>query len=180
MLSFFGSHTRSYALDYLIKAISEMDQSKLFIAFVGEGNYKDELIRLADDLHISKDSYSFLPSINKRAIPSLLYMCDASYVGAIKNKMFRFGIGMNKLFDAMMGGKPILYAVDAPNNFIKKYDCGVSVEAENVEELKKGFETLLLLDKGSRKTLGKNGREAVLNNYTYKVLSEQFLCEIMN
>lgn len=178
VLVFFGSHTKSYSIDYLIHAISEMNQSKLFVAFVGEGNYKTELIKLAEEYRISQDCYQFLPAINKQAIPSLLDMCDASYVGAIKNKMFRFGIGMNKLFDAMMGGKPILYAVDAPNNFIEEYQCGVSVEAENVEALKVGLEKLLCMDENSRQSLGQNGRNAVLNNFTFEVLADKFLSEI--
>ena len=178
VLVFFGSHTRSYSIDYLIHAISQMDQSQLFVAFVGEGNYKTELIKLAEEYRISQDCYQFLPAINKQAIPSLLDMCDASYVGAIKNKMFRFGIGMNKLFDAMMGGKPILYAVDAPNNFIEEYQCGVSVEAENVEALKSGLEKLLCMDENSRQSLGQNGRNAVLNNFTFEVLADKFLREI--
>lgn len=178
VLVFFGSHTRSYSIDYLIHAISEMEQSRFFIAFVGEGNYKNELIKLAKEYRISQDCYQFLPAINKQAIPSLLDMCDASYVGAIKNKMFRFGIGMNKLFDAMMGSKPILYAVEAPNNFVKEYQCGVSVEAENIAELKKGLEMLLCMDEHERKLLGQNGKNAVLKYFTYPVLADKFLREI--
>ena len=175
VLGFFGSHTRSYSIDYLIKALAEVEQSQLFVIFVGEGNYKEELIKLAKELNISNDCYRFLPSINKKAIPSLLNACDASYVGAIKNRMFRFGIGMNKLFDAMMGGKPILYAVDAPNDFVKEYACGISVPAEDVEALRKGIETLLNMDTSIREKMGKNGRQAILNNFTYPVLAEKFI-----
>ncbi len=175
VLGFFGSHTRSYSIDYLIKALAEVDQSKIFVMFVGEGNYKEELIKLAKEQKIPHNCYSFMPSINKKAIPSLLKACDASYVGAIKNRMFRFGIGMNKLFDAMMGGKPILYAVEAPNDFVKEYDCGISIPAEDVDALKEGIEDLLRMDNNTRERLGKNGRVAVLNNFTYPVLAEKFI-----
>lgn len=175
VLVFFGSHTRSYCLDHLIKAASKIDPSKLFIAFVGEGNYKDELKAMAEEMGLDKDSYAFLPSVNKKAIPSLLMASDASYIGAIKNRMFRFGIGMNKLFDAMMGGKPILYAVDAPNDFAKDYDCGISVPAEDVEALKCGIEELINMSPDELKRLGDNGHDAVLNNFTYPVLAEKFL-----
>ncbi|MCR5061635.1 MAG: glycosyltransferase family 4 protein [Saccharofermentans sp.] len=175
VLVFFGSHTRSYCLDHLIKAASKIDPSKLFIAFVGEGNYKDELKAMAEEMGLDKDSYAFLPSVNKKAIPSLLIASDASYIGAIKNRMFRFGIGMNKLFDAMMGGKPILYAVDAPNDFAKDYDCGISVPAEDVDALKNGIEELINMSPDELKRLGDNGHNAVLNNFTYPVLAEKFL-----
>ena len=178
VLAFFGSHTRSYSLDYLVRALAEIDQSRVFAVFVGEGNYKNELEKLANELSIDKDAYAFLPGINKKAIPSLLEMSDASYVGAIKNKMFRFGIGMNKLFDAMMGDKPILYAVDAPNNFVEEYNCGISVPAENVEELKKGLLELLKMDNQQRSEMGNNGHQAVINHFSYPILANKFISEI--
>ena len=180
VIGFFGSHTRSYSIDYLINALQLMDQSKVFAVFVGEGNFKDELITLAEELGISKDAYRFLPAINKKAIPSLLRSIDASYVGAFKNNMFRFGIGMNKLFDAMMGSKPILYAVDAPNNYVKEYNCGISVPAENVNELKNGLESLMQMDEAERIALGQNGRNAILESFTYPKLAEKFLNGVLN
>ena len=175
VLTFFGSHTKSYALDYLLKALAKVNQSKIFVLFVGSGTYKDYLITLAKELNIDKDAYSFLPPINKNAIPSLIQACDASYVGAIKNRMFEFGIGMNKLFDAMMGGKPLLYAVNAPNDFAKQYDCGISVQAEDVLALKMGIETLLSMDEDTRKQMGDNGHKAILENFTFPVLAKKFL-----
>lgn len=178
VIGFFGSHTRSYSIDYLIKALGMAEQSKLFVAFVGEGNYKEDLRNLAGKLKISKDAYCFLPSINKKAIPSLIHLCDASYVGAIKNKMFRFGIGMNKLFDAMMGGKPILYAVDAPNDLVKEYNCGISVQAEDATALMDGINRLMEMDKSERDRLGQNGKMAIVKEFTYPVLSEKFLEEV--
>lgn len=178
ILSFFGSHTRSYSLDYLIRALAEIDQAKIFAAFIGEGNYKNELIRMAKDLKIDEEAYSFLPGINKRAIPSLIKASDASYVGAIKNRMFRFGIGMNKLFDAMMGGKPILYAVDAPNNLIEEYHCGISVPAENVEELKNGLVKLIEESEAERKQAGENGHKAIMERFVYPVIAKAFINSI--
>ena len=173
IIAFFGSHTRSYSIDYLLKALAEIDQSGIFAIFVGEGNYKEELISLAKNLRIDENAYAFLPGINKKAIPSLLQQVDASYVGAIKNRMFRFGIGMNKLFDAMMGAKPILYAVDAPNDMVKDYECGISVNAENVEALKEGL--IQLINADNRKIMGENGRKAVIDNFTYPILAKRFL-----
>lgn len=178
VLVFFGSHTRSYSLDYLVRALSEMDQSRIFAVFVGEGNYKNELEKLAKELSIDREAYIFLPGINKKAIPSLLEMSDASYIGAIKNRMFEFGIGMNKLFDAMMGARPILYAVDAPNDFVREYHCGISIPAENVSELKNGLIALMDQTEEERHQAGENGRKAVLERFVYPVIAEHFISSI--
>ena len=179
ILVFFGSHTRSYSLDYLVRALAEIDQSRVFVAFVGEGNYKNELEKLAKELSIDRNAFAFLPGINKKAIPSLLKLSDASYIGAIKNRMFKYGIGMNKLFDAMMSGKPILYAVDAPNDFVKEYHCGISVPAEDVSELKNGLIELMNKSEDERQQAGENGRKAVLERFIYPVIAKKFISSIV-
>lgn len=89
--------------------------------------------------------------------------------------MFRFGIGMNKLFDSMMSGKPLLYAVAAPHDLAVEYDCGISVEAENVEALRDGIMMLLSLSKEELNRMGQNGHRAVMENFNYKVLAKKLL-----
>lgn len=175
VFTFFGSHTRSYSLDYFLDAVSMCDQSKVFACFVGDGNYKQVLIEKAESLNLQKSCYAFLPPIEKRAIPTLLELSDVSYVGAIRNRMFRFGIGMNKLFDSLMGGIPILYAVDAPNNMIEAFSCGISVCAENSQELAVGIKTFLAMDKDELARMGANARDAAIQNFTYSVLAKKFL-----
>lgn len=175
IILFFGSHTRSYSLDYLLQAAAKIRNSSIFLLFVGEGNYKEELIQLASTLGLAKDSYVFLPAVLKKSIPTLISQCDVSYVGAIKNKMFRFGIGMNKLFDAMMGGKPILYAVDAPNNMVEENKCGISVPSEDSDALASAITRFLQMPPEEREQMGRNGRKAVLENYTYDILAAYFI-----
>ncbi len=168
IVCFFGSVTRSYAVDYLINAKNKLGDDRIALVIVGEGNQKEELKQLAGE-----DIY-FLPRIPKTSIPKLLESVDCNYVGALNNDMFRFGICMNKLFDSMMSGKPILYAVEAPNNFIKDYKCGVSVKAEDIDALADGLEQMVNLSVAEREQMGKNGRNAVLNNYSYEKIAEQF------
>lgn len=175
IIGFFGSHTRSYNLDTLIYAMTKCDQKKIFVVFLGSGIFKNELIKLAEDLHIDKKSYVFLDPISKRAIPSFTRLLDACYVGAINNKMFKFGIGMNKLFDSMMSGKPLLYAVNAPNNFANEYECGISVPPEDVDALANGINKMLNLSDKELEKKGQNGRKAVIEHYNYEVIASQFI-----
>ena len=167
---FFGSITKSYAIDYLLEATKMLNDSRVAVVIVGEGNQKQELIEKCKD----REDVFFLPKISKMSIPSLLENVDCCYVGALRNNMFRFGICMNKLFDSMMSGKPILYAVDAPNNFIVDYNCGISTEAENSSALAEALRRMLSLSVEEREQMGKNGRQAVLEHFTYQQLAEQF------
>ena len=171
VICFFGGHAKFYAISYLIQAIQELDNRQVCLLCVGKGPQKAELERMAQP---NKDNIYFYPEIPKKAIPILLKNVDALYVGAMQNRVFRFGICMNKLFDSMMSGKPILYAVDAPNNYIKDFKCGVSVEPENVEALKAGITALCGMSEEERCKMGENGHEAVIRHFTYKELAKEF------
>jgi len=170
VICFFGSVNASYAIDNLIRAKQILEDSSIAIVIIGEGNQKDDLKVLSG----KDEGIRFLSRISKTAIPTLTENIDCCYVGALKNDMFRFGICMNKLFDSMMSGKPILYAVEAPNNFIKDYECGISVEAENVEALADGIRKMAEMSDSEREKMGRNGRAAVLEHFTYKQLAAQF------
>ena len=171
IICFFGSITKSYSIDYLIEALRKIDNSNIALVIVGEGNYKEEIIRQTEDL----DYVFVLDKINKAEIPTLLDNIDCCYVGALRNDMFRFGICMNKLFDSMMSGKPLLYAVEAPNNFVEDYGCGISVAAEDSDALAEGINKLLACSDEQRAVMGSNGRKAVIEHYTYEKLAKQFI-----
>ena len=172
IICFFGSHTKSYALSYLIDAIKEIKNENVGAIFVGDGMDKSKLMKYAEGW---ENQIQFLPSIKKNCIPNLLKNIDSIYIGAVNNRMLRFGICMNKLFDDIMSGKPILYAVDAPNNYIKEFKCGVSVIPENVEDLANGIKKLLEMNEIDRKKMGMRGRKAVVENFNYYILALRFL-----
>ena len=170
VICFFGSVNISYSIDYLIEAGTKLNDPKIVLVIVGEGNQKKELMEKTK----GREDVIFLPKISKTAIPTLMDNIDCCYVGALHNDMFRFGICMNKLFDSMMSGKPILYAVEAPNNFITEYQCGISVKAEDVDALADGISTMLALSPEEREQMGRNGKAAVLDHFTYEKLAKQF------
>lgn len=170
LLCFFGSHTKSYAIEYLIDAVKQFSPEQVGLVLVGNGTDKKELQKRSGE----SPNIQFLEPVPKKYIPSLLEMMDGIYVGAVKNRMLRFGICMNKLFDAMMSGKPILYAVDAPNNYIREFDCGISVPPEDTEELICGIKKFVSMPEEDRQAMGKRGKQAVLTHFTYDVLAEKF------
>lgn len=170
IICFFGSITKSYAIDYLLEAVSQLSNPSIAIVIVGDGNQKEELVKR----YSNRDGVFFLPKISKKAIPTLMENIDCCYVGALHNDMFRFGICMNKLFDSMMSGKPILYAVEAPNNFIEEYQCGITIKAEVVDALSEGISKLLSMKDLDRLQMGTNGRNAVLKHFTYEKLAQAF------
>jgi len=172
IICFFGSITNYYALPELIKAVQKLDNPNIAVVLIGEGVYKEYLMRLASKKEAS--NILFLNKIPKKQIPEMLKHIDALYVGGTENTVFKYGICMNKLFDSMMSGKPVIYAVDAPNNYIEEYRCGISVRAGDVDDLARGIDDLYKMTDEEKKVLGDNGHQAVLNNFTYTKLARKF------
>lgn len=172
IILFFGSITRGYALDLLVRAVQECAGSGAVAVFVGDENdYALELKKLARNT--CDDQVFFLPKVPKKAVPLLLEEADALYVAAA-GEVTKYGISMNKLFDSMMSGRPILYAVDAPNNYIRQFRCGVSVTSGSARALAEGIRQLVQLPRAEREQMGHNGKKAVMRYFTYEKLASRF------
>lgn len=173
VIVFFGTISKSYALNYLIKALQKLNNEKIAAVIIGDENSYQKHLRELSQKQLA-DNFIFLPKVSKLAVPNLLKEADALYVASVASWVMQFGISMNKLFDSMMSGKPIIYAMGAPNNYIKEYNCGISVEPENIEALARGIEEMFFLSVEERKKLGENGHNAAINHFTYEKLGEKF------
>lgn len=171
-LCFFGSLHKTYNLDMLINAVKKLDSKRIAVTFIGPGMDRKELETMCIGFD---DTFRFFDPISKKAVPDIFNYIDATFVGAKSQKIFRFGIAMNKMFDAMMGGKAILYMVDAPNNFIEEYKCGVTVSNQTEESLIDGIKKMLSLTEDERTQMGKRGRDAAEKIFNYTSLSRTFI-----
>lgn len=181
IICFFGSHTKSYAIEYLIDAADSCRDLSVGFLLVGDGNIKDKLIERAEKYQL--ESVKFMKPIPKKYIPALLAQMDGIYIGALHNKMFEYGSCMNKTYDAMMSGKPIIFANPAPNNYILEYDCGYNAIPENTEDLKRCIREFATASQEELETKGARGKQAILDHFDYDVLSKDFesiMIEVLN
>lgn len=169
-ICFCGSIHKSYAIEPLIDAIGKIDN--VYLTLIGPGLDKDELKKKSLKY---KDRVKFFDPIPKRCIPKVFEYIDVSYVASLHYSIDRFGICMNKLFDSMMGGRPILYGVEAPNNYITEYDCGIFVDIEKEDSIIEGIKKIIALNEDERNCMGANGKNAVLKYYNYNMLAEKFI-----
>ena len=147
--------------------------AKIHFVLVGDGAEKKNLQAFAAEQKL--ENVTFLPPVSKYAIPTLAQNFDCCYIGVKDSPLYRFGIAMNKIFDSMMAGKPMVYAVNAPNNYAEKYHCGVTVKPGDIKSIAAGIKQLADMPQEERERLGQNGRKAVLENFEYSVLAKKFL-----
>ena len=75
----------------------------------------------------------------------------------------------------MLSAKPILHSYSGKGDIIALAKCGITVEAENTNEIVKGLLKMYNLPKEKRKILGKNGKKNVLSNFSYSEISKNYI-----
>ena len=76
----------------------------------------------------------------------------------------------NKLFEAMMCGKPVIRNV--AQEIIKEVNCGIVVDYDNGEQIREAIVTLR--DNPELcKRLGDNGRKAFLEKYNWSIMEQR-------
>ena len=145
--------------------------ANIYFVIVGQGQEKENLIEQSKMLN----NVLFIDPIDKMKVQSMLSLFDVCYLGLQKEKLFKYGISPNKLFDYMYASKPILFAVDTTNNIVEIAKCGLNVEAENIVMLKESIEKLSLENRTKLDKMGKNAKAYVMNHHSYDVLGKKYI-----
>ena len=176
VVGYFGGHAISNALDKCLdvaKNIKEKGESDIHFVFVGDGVEKQRLVERAEKESIS--NVHFLPPVSKRAVPDLLHYFDCSYMSGLDSPLYRFGLCLNKMYDSMMAGIPIVCAFNAPDTLVRTYNCGYQCDPSDEEGVVQSILNIKNMSIEDRKQLGDNGKKAILNSFTFRRLAEEFL-----
>lgn len=173
IVGYAGAHGLANALDNLLDAAKRLTDQPVAIVLVGQGPEKARLQARAQQCELNQ--VVFLPPVPKSAIPALLGLMDALYIGLKKEPLFRFGVSPNKLLDYMMAAKPIIHAIDAGNDLVTESRCGISISSEDAGALVEAIQQLQTMTETERQTVGLNGQQHALAYHDYRVLSQKFL-----
>jgi glycosyltransferase involved in cell wall biosynthesis len=174
IIGYVGKIGLSNALHTLIESLCYCKEENIVVAFLGSGAFAEDLKKMTSRLGLDQKVYFFDP-IAKDQVPDFLSRIDASYIGLQQKPIFRFGVSPTKLNDFMLAAKPIIYAVDAPDNTIEQSKSGISCLPENPEDLALALKAMKNLSQEQRDQMGANGRKWVIENRDYKILAKKFL-----
>ena len=174
LIAYAGAHGIANALDSFVEAGELLRGKKIRLLLIGPGPERERLIQKAKDKKL-EDEVTFLPPVGRGQIPELLSQMDALYIGLQRQPLFRFGVSPNKLMDYMMAAKPVIFAIDAPNDMVAEAGCGVSIPPEDSAAIARAAEHLASRTKAELEEMGRRGREYILQNNEYDVLSQKFL-----
>lgn len=168
-----GGHGDYHGLDTLILALNELPAQRFGLVTIGEGPAKNRLRALADGL--DNVHAQFVDRVDRASALSAMKESDAVYAGLRGHPIYRFGIGLNKIYDAMLCGRPIIASYTAGNDPVTEADCGIRVEADDAASLANGIHRLASLTERRRDELGANGRRHVREHHDLESLSRRLL-----
>lgn len=166
-------------LETLLEAAYHLkNDSKIYFAILGDGNCKKELEEKAKALEL--DNVLFLGKQPKSQVQSFLAKLSVCFIGLKKDRLFRFGVSPNKLFDYFYAAKPIIYAIDSgAYKPIHDAGAGLQIEPENPFALVEAIKKMYGLMPKERETMGNNGKQYAMENHEYRNLSSKLLSIIM-
>ncbi len=174
IVGYAGTVGISNALYVLIKTAYILREYKdIIFVIVGDGQEKHNLVKMVKEMNL--DNILFIPSIPKRQVQAMLNLFDICYIGWREEKFLRYGVSPNKIFDYMYSGKPIIHAISTEKDIVSIANCGISVRAEDPEEVAKAVMRLKNMDTNDRINMGLNGKGYVINNHSYRILAKKFL-----
>jgi len=172
IVGYFGGHALSNCLMPFLQAAERENSDKVQYVLVGDGVEKKSLMRYAEEKRLN--NVHFLPPVDKRAIPDLTSYFDCTYIGAKDSPLYRFGACMNKMFDGMMAGKPVIFAINAPPTPVSQANCGIIIPPEDPEAINAAIRQLMNISPSERNEMGFKGKREILEKYTYQKLAQQF------
>ena len=131
---YLGAHGQANALNVLLQAariIQDQNYHDMRIVLVGDGPEKQKLIRLADELGL--ENAEFRDPVPKADVPKVLQGADATVLILNDLPLYRYGISLNKLYDYLAAGKPLILVGNPANNPVKEVGCGLTVPPRNPE-----------------------------------------------
>lgn len=161
---------KSRGLEYIIKAIRDINGTKLTIA--GTGPDKNSLEKLPNDMNVNIKyigPISYKNVIEKTMESDILF---AFYDPIIPNNKYA---SPNKLFEAMMCGKPIIMNSEvAASEIVLEEKCGLIVPYGDTNAIKEAI-IRIRDDPDLRIKLGENGRKAYENRYSWNIMENRLL-----
>jgi glycosyltransferase involved in cell wall biosynthesis len=132
VVGYVGTIGMAHRLDFIVKAISKIDDPDFFFLFVGDGARRREVEALSKELKL--DNVMFLDSVPKDMVPDYLSIIDAALIPLRKSDTFKSVIP-SKIFESAAMRKPILLGVDGEaKRLVTRYEAGTCFVPEDEED----------------------------------------------
>jgi len=180
IIGYIGTLGMAHSLDFIVDAISEIEDEEIHFLFVGHGAEKRKIMELASEKKLT--NVTFLDAVAKQEVPRYLSIVDVSLSPLKRADTFK-GVIPSKIFEAAAMQKPILLGVEGEaEGIVKRFDSGLCFIPEDKEDflqkvlrLKNDTALYAQLQKGCEKMAKEFNRKVLADKMLEIVRSEKLL-----
>jgi glycosyltransferase involved in cell wall biosynthesis len=167
-----GTHGLAQGLGVILDAARLTTKADVMYVLAGEGAEKEALVARANAEGIA--NVRFLPNQPKSMMPALLNLAYATIIPLRRLDLFKSALP-SKMFESMAAARPIVAAVwGEAADLVEAAACGLVVAPEDSNALHAAVERLAA-DPGLAGTLGRNGRDYVIEHFDRKDIAARFV-----
>ncbi len=171
LLTFVGMIQKERGFDVMADVIKEILEVKLIVG--GYGPYEKEFTAMVEKSRNMEFLGKVLPYEKTIEIESKSDALFALYDPCILNHRYS---SPNKLFEAMMLGKPIIVSKNTGmDEVVERYNVGIVVEYNNKQQLRCAILKLIDMKKKGDNSFGENGRKAYVAHFSPSVLKRNLI-----
>jgi glycosyltransferase involved in cell wall biosynthesis len=171
IIGYAGSIGISNGLDSFIECAKIMsNDNRIIFALLGDGDSKAKYIKETKGLQ----NIIFIPKVKREDVASFLALCNVLYFSSLKSKIWEYGWSPNKLIDYMMAEKPVLASYSGYQSMINEAGSGFFIPAEDTDAIKRKLKEILLMNSSDLVSMGKNGKNWILNNRDWDVVANNY------
>ena len=160
-----GEANRVDILVDVAEKLQENNISNVRIIVFGSGMKENELKRRVEETGLQ--NIVFKGRVEKKYIPYILSKADANILLLENNSLYEYGISLNKSFEYLASGKPIVMNSTCRYNYMEENDCAVINS-----DLYQSVLNLLNMNKIEYTKFKKNARNAAYK-FDYRMLTDK-------
>lgn len=176
VLMYLGSFGNANGIDQLLDAMSVIEKRfpdcRIHLRLIGDGPLKDMFREQALSRGLTR--VTFESSVPKSSVGALAAEADAFVVCLADVPLYRFGISLNKLFDYLAAGRPVVFAGRAANNPVAEANAGFTVPPCDPISFADAVIKLAEMPLEERAAMGLRGRQHVETVYSFDLLAKKF------
>lgn len=167
-----GSVRRANNLDLLLDAAKLVTKPEVRFIIYGGGDQLDRLKQRLAEENIT--NVCFRGAVEKKYVPGIVARSSMNIFVLEKSDLFRYGLSLNKSFDYLAAGRPMMMVGEAGYSQVDQYGCGIHVRSWNPEEIAQQIDKAAGLPQSAYAQYCENARRAA-GEYDFSVLTSKLV-----
>jgi glycosyltransferase involved in cell wall biosynthesis len=169
-----GGFGNAHDVESIVRSakILSLAQISVRFDFYGDGLKLKSCTELARELSLT--NVFFHSSIDKSSLSTELLNSDLLIASVTNSDAYKFGINLNKIYDYLAAGRPIVLAVKSTHRPIEDANCGYIAKPECPEEMSSRIRDIYNMTSQERDAMGYRGRKYAEEHYDLDSLAFKF------